>query len=230
MFKALVFDFDGLIMDTETYDFQAWREIYAGYGAELPADLWAKGVGVSTAEFDPVHHLERHVGRPVDLLEAKAKYRERFYSLLESIEPLPGVVELISEAKQRGIRLGVASSAPLSWVHGHLTNHGLKEKFETVRCCEHVERAKPAPDLYRLACADLGTEPRKAIALEDSPNGVLAAKRAGMYCVAVPNSVTASLSLDHADLILPSLASITLDQLFESLSAMARLEKCLMHW
>jgi len=217
-------------MDTETYDFQAWRETYAEYGAKLPIELWAKGVGVATNEFDAVHYLERHAGRPIDLLEARAKYRERFLSLLETLRPLPGVVDLIDEAKQRRIRLGVASSAPSSWVHGHLEKHGLLENFETVRCCEHVERAKPAPDLYRLACADLGVEPRKTVALEDSPNGVLAAKRAGLYCVAVPNSVTAQLALDHADLIVPSLATVSLDQLFDSLKAMQRLEKCLMHW
>lgn len=223
MIDALVFDFDGLILDTESVDFQAWRETYEFYGAELPMELWGLGVGIAISEFDPADYLEQQAGRGIDIHEAKARYRDRMQALLNGLTPLPGVLDYIESAKSMGIKLGVASSAPISWVEGHLKKQGIYDDFEVVRCFEHVDNAKPAPDLYLLACADLGVAVDRAIAFEDSPNGVLAAKRAGMYCVAVPNSVTAQLEIRHADRVIRSMAEEPLAGLIASVTERAPL-------
>ena len=124
---------------------------------------------------------------------------------------LPGVESWIFAAKQRGFKLGVASSSTSEWVEPHLIRLGLREEFDCLRCADHVKRAKPDPELYVSVLAGLGVEAQEAVAIEDSPNGIMAAKRAGVFCIAVPNSVTTSLDLSQADLRLSSLADLSLE-------------------
>ena len=126
---------------------------------------------------------------------------------------LPGVTEYLSQAKQLGLKLGIASSSNRSWVEGNLTSRGIIHHFDSISVSEDVSNVKPDPELYLLAASRLGTTPDNALAIEDSANGVMAAKRAGMFCVAVPNSVTSNLALDHADLRLNSLSDMTLESL-----------------
>ena len=104
-------------------------------------------------------------------------------------------------------------------MHGHLAERGLLHHFDTIRTGDEVEHTKPDPALYRLATADLGVEPARAVALEDSPNGVAAAKRAGMFCVVVPNALTRQLDLEAADLRVGSLANLPLTELLETAQA-----------
>jgi HAD superfamily hydrolase (TIGR01509 family) len=126
---------------------------------------------------------------------------------------LPGVVEHLDAAKESGLKLGVASSSTRAWVTGHLARLGVLERFDCLRCRDDVPHAKPEPDLYLAVLDCLGVPASEAIAIEDSPNGVLAAKRAGMRCVAIPNSITARLDLGQADVVLGSLAEVTLAEL-----------------
>jgi HAD superfamily hydrolase (TIGR01509 family) len=149
--------------------------------------------------------LDRRIGRRTEMILAQ--------------DVLPGVARLIREARASSLKLGVASSSTSEWVKGHLARLGILEAFDCIRCRDDVVNAKPEPDLYLAVLDCLGVRASEAIAIEDSPNGVLAAKRAGLRCVAIPNSITAQLDLGQADLLLGSLDEVTLAQLLERLPA-----------
>jgi HAD superfamily hydrolase (TIGR01509 family) len=210
--RGLIFDFDGLILDTESPEFTCWRDIFIEHGCVLSLEEWAVCIGTADV-FDPCARLEALFGRPVDRDAVRADRRRRSDALIAAQVPLPGVVERITEATGLGMRLGVASSSSRAWVEGHLTRLGLSSHFECIRCSDHVERVKPDPALYRITLDGLGLRPDEAIAFEDSPNGILAAKRAGLFCVAIPNAATRELRLDAADLLLDSLAAVSLADL-----------------
>ena len=144
--------------------------------------------------------------------------RRRHYLDVVAAQPvLPGVLEYVSQARDLGLKVGLASSSSRDWVLGHLASRGLLGHFDVIRCADDVSRVKPDPELYLRAVADLGAVPDQALAIEDSPNGVTAAKGAGLYCVAVPNGMTGDLQLDHADLTLSSLVDLSLGELLARL-------------
>ncbi|MEA2629675.1 MAG: hypothetical protein QOJ10_2135 [Chloroflexota bacterium] len=216
MIRALIFDFDGLILDTEEPIYRSWLEVYEAHGETLPFERWVQIVGSTTTEFNPQHYLEERLGRPLaqDVLDRRIGRRVEMI-LAERL--LPGILLHIDAAKSLGLKLGVASSSTRDWVIGHLDRLGILGRFDCVRCRDDVNHAKPAPDLYLAVLDCLAVSANEAIAIEDSPNGVIAAKRAGMRCVAIPNSITASLDLSAADLVLRSLAEITLPELLDRL-------------
>jgi HAD superfamily hydrolase (TIGR01509 family) len=218
LIRALVFDFDGLILDTEEPVYRSWLEVYQAHGEELPFERWVQIVGSTTAGFHPQHHLEERLGRslPKEVLDRRIGRRTE---MILAQEVLPGVVRHLEEAKTMGLKLGVASSSTSDWVRGHLARLGILERFDCMRCRDDVPNAKPEPDLYLAVLECLGVRASEAIAIEDSPNGVLAAKRAGLRCVAIPNSITARLDLGQADLLLGSLAELTLPELLRKLAA-----------
>jgi HAD superfamily hydrolase (TIGR01509 family) len=218
MIRAMVFDFDGLILETEEPVYRSWLEVYQAHGEELPFDRWVEIVGSTTATFHPQHHLEERLGRPLarEVLERRI---ERRSELVLGQAILPGIVQHLDEAKSMGLKLGVASSSTRDWVGGHLDRLGILGRFDCVRCRDDVTSAKPAPDLYLAVLDCLGVSPSEAVAIEDSPNGVTAAKRAGMLCVAIPNTITEKLDLSHADLLLRSLSEVTLPELLQRLGA-----------
>jgi HAD superfamily hydrolase (TIGR01509 family) len=217
LIRAIVFDFDGLILDTEEPVYRSWVEVYREHGEELPFDRWVEIVGSTTIGFHPQHHLEERLGRSLtqEVLDRRMGRRTELI-LAQSL--LPGVVQHIESAKAMGLKLGVASSSTRDWVRGHLDRLGILDSFDCIRCRDDVANAKPAPDLYLAAIDCLGVLASEAIAFEDSPNGVLAAKRAGLRCVAIPNSITAHLDLGQADLVLGSLAGVTLADLLSKLA------------
>ena len=215
--RALIFDFDGLILDTEGPEFQSWSEIYAEHGCELDFDLWATCIGTADI-LDPYAELERLLAGPIDRDEIRTQRRARNQALLDELGPRPGIVEYLEQARERQMGIAVASSSPRSWVAGHLERLGLLDSFHALACADEVAMVKPDPALYQLALEKLGVSASEAIAIEDSPNGVLAAKRAGLLCVAVPNDLTRRLSLDHADKVLASLAEVPLEDLLVELT------------
>jgi HAD superfamily hydrolase (TIGR01509 family) len=215
--RAIVFDFDGLILDTEEPVYRSWLEVYQAHGEELPFERWVQIVGSTTIGFHPQHHLEERLGRPLpkEVLDRRVGRRTE---MILAQQLLPGVAQRLEEARAAAMKVGVASSSTSDWVRGHLVRLGILEKFDCMRCRDDVARAKPDPDLYVAVLECLGVSASEAIAIEDSPNGVTAAKRAGMRCVAIPNSITARLDLSHADLVLGSLADVTLGRLVERLT------------
>jgi HAD superfamily hydrolase (TIGR01509 family) len=216
--RLVVFDFDGLILDTEAPVYDAWQAIYAEHGQTFAFDKWAACIGTHDL-FDPAQELAALCGRALDCDALTARHRADCDALVAAQSVLPGVREYLEEARRLGVRLGVASSSGRSWVEGHLARLGLREYFEVVRCRDDVRVVKPDPALYLAVLDATGVAAREAVALEDSPNGVWAAKRAGLACVAVPNPLTARLDLAHADLRLDSLAELPLAELLARLRA-----------
>jgi HAD superfamily hydrolase (TIGR01509 family) len=218
MIRAIVFDFDGLILDTEEPVYRSWLEVYQAHGEELPFEQWVQIVGSTTTGFHPQHHLEERLGRalPKEVLDRRIGRRTE---LVLAQELLPGVVSQIDQAKAMGLKVGVASSSTAEWVRGHLARLGILEKFDCLRCRDDVANAKPEPDLYIAVLDCLGVTAAEAFAIEDSPNGVMAAKRAGLRCVAIPNPITAKLDLSGADVLLRSLAELTLADLVKKIEA-----------
>jgi len=218
----LIFDFDGLILDTEGPIYRAWVEIYQELGADLPLSAWEVWVGGSPDGFDPCGYLETQLGRPVDreALTERASKREEELILAESA--LPGVEEYIADARRMGLKLGVASSSDCPWVYRHLERLGLRDQFDSIKCAEDVKNVKPSPDLYLAVLDQLGVGPEEAIALEDSPHGITSAQAAGLLCVVVPNPLTSQMPTDHADLELDSLADMPLEGLLSTVGRSTR--------
>ncbi|GCE05996.1 HAD family hydrolase [Dictyobacter aurantiacus] len=213
MISALVFDFDGLILDTEISSYQSWQEIYTEYEQHLPLEKWAACIGSGPEAFDPHDYLELLTGQAIERDPLAERRLRRHLELIETQTVLPGVEQYIEDARRLNMKIAVASSSPRSWVISHLTRLGLHEKFDAMKFGDEVTHRKPHPELYLSALDLLGAQPEQAIALEDSPNGVRAAQNAGIFCVAIPNPITGQLPLDHADLRLTSLAAMPLEQL-----------------
>ena len=213
----LIFDFDGLILDTENASYQAWDEIYRSHGSELPLSKWALCVGTSYDAFDVHDYLESQVGRPLDRTELEQRHHQRALELIHPMKPRPGVVEYLEEAHKLKIAVALASSSHQEWVMSHLSRLGLADLFHSIRTANDVEQVKPHPELYQLTLTTMGVSPQRALAFEDSPHGITAAQAAGIYCVAVPNEVTRHFPLGHADLRLDSMADISLRELLHQI-------------
>ncbi len=226
MIRALIFDFDGLIIDTEACEYETWQEIYQSYGCELPFALWRLGVGRGAGHgFDPYTHLEEKSGRALDHAMIRQQRDRRVHELIALRPILPGVVQTLQDAKRLGLKLAVASSSSAAWVVGHLSRVGLVEYFDAIITSDEVPHAKPQPHLFLAALNLLGVSPDEAVVLEDSANGITAANRAGIFVVAIPNPITAQMQLDHADLRLPSLAEIPLEALLTRVEASRKGQK-----
>jgi HAD superfamily hydrolase (TIGR01509 family) len=212
MIRAIIFDFDGLILDTEEPVLRSWVEVYEEHGEQLPLERWVEIVGSTTIGFHPQRHLEELLGRPLaqEVLDRRVGRRAEF---IQAKQLLPGVLQHIEEARALRLKLGVASSSTTEWVRGHLARLGILDRFHCLRCRDDVVHAKPAPDLYLAVLECLGVAAAEAFAIEDSPNGITAAKQAGLRCVAIPNTVTAGLDLTRADVLLGSLSEVTLAEL-----------------
>lgn len=213
---ALIFDFDGLILDTETPDVHAWQNIYAEHGLPFPLESWGQIIGgTGAATFDAGLHLQGLLGRPLDLDALKAQQNHLSHSLVYEQTVLPGVLDYLEQARQYRLKLAIASSSPHSWVDSHAERLGILQYFDKVICADDVGpgRTKPNPDLFLLALDRLEVRKKEAIVFEDSPNGVRGARSAGIFVVAVPNPVTSLLSIEGADLILKSLTDLSLKEL-----------------
>jgi HAD superfamily hydrolase (TIGR01509 family) len=210
--RGLLFDFDGLIVDTETTSYATWQEVFRAHGQELPLERWTDAIG-TIGGFDPLAYLEELSG-PVERVEARARQLEHELSLADVEELRPGVLAYLEGARSRGLATAIVSSSSRSWIDRHLGRLERLEHFDAIITADgERSRAKPSPTLYLEALASLGLDPLEAIAFEDSPNGVHAAKAARLFCVAVPNAVTAALGLGEADLVVASLEKLPLDDL-----------------
>jgi HAD superfamily hydrolase (TIGR01509 family) len=208
---AVVFDFDGLMLDTEAPVYAAWCAAFESHGAVPPTiEEWGVIIGTDADNQELIDLLMTRAARPVDVDDMHGARRAHRDALLAAEEVLPGVTAWIGEATTAGLGIAIASSSPEDWVLGHLERLGLHGHFAHVMCAGHLRAGKPAPDTYLAACAALGVDPPRALAVEDSAHGIAAAKAAGLSCVVVPNSLTRSLDLSAADLRLDSLADCSL--------------------
>jgi HAD superfamily hydrolase (TIGR01509 family) len=208
--EALFFDFDGLILDTESSEYHTLRDEFERQGIELPFEQWQAIIG-SADHPHWMDWLEREVGRPLERRdEIRARRSASHHARVADEQIRPGVVELLDAAADAGIPCGVASSSSSSWVEGHLDRLGLLDRFAVVRTRDHVDRGKPWPDVYLAAAAALAVRPDRSVALEDSHNGSLGAKAAGMWCVVVPNDMTLGQDFSHVDLVVDSLSDLAI--------------------
>ena len=216
--KAIIFDFDGTILDTESAGTAAWQQVFASYGETLPMDRWVQNIG-RTDFYKPADHLIELTGTNETAAELNEKRRKLKLQLLDGVGVMDGVLDRINEAKKLGLKLGIASSSTARWLNYHLPRLGLLFEFEAVRGRSDVGNiGKPEPDVYLSACAGLNVKPENALALEDSVNGIVAAKRAGMMAVAIPNPVTKEMDFSQADLVLNSLTDMSLTDMIDKLT------------
>ena len=215
MIKALIFDFDGLILDTETPEVFVWQSICNEHGFELPVEEWEKTVGgYGISDFDPAQNLSRLSQGRLDPVSLRARYRLEADAIIHANPILPGIMDMIHAGKKHGLQVAIGSSSPHSWVDTHTKRLDIYHHFDHIICQDDVApgRTKPHPDIYLKALDALKVNKDEAVVFEDSPNGALASKRAGIFVVAVPNPLTAKMNV-QGDLTVSSLAELSLQDL-----------------
>jgi beta-phosphoglucomutase-like phosphatase (HAD superfamily) len=215
MMPSLIFDFDGLLVDTESTALQAWREHFAVHDLVFPLEVWHRFIGSQGSQQAMLDAMRTGGLEFVDA-DLLAQWRSRHNGIVDIEMLRPGVEAFLDEATAVGAPMAIASSATRDWLEHHLSRLGIRDRFQAV-CARDSGRVKPAPDIYLAALAATGGDAANAVAFEDSPNGIRAAKAAGLYCVAVPNPVTAELPLDEADLRVESFAELSVSDLVRRL-------------
>lgn len=190
---AVILDFDGTVVDTESTEYTSWHEVYESLGVAFPFDRWTLAVGAGSV-FDPIRHLEDALGHTLDRDAILEERRVRDRELSESLPLRPGISSLIQACREDGVPLGLATNSHRRWVLPHLERLGIRDVFTAMATGDDDVPPKPEPDLYRLVLTRLGILPENAVAIEDSPNGYAAAARTGVVCVVVPNPVTARMA------------------------------------
>ncbi len=218
--QALIFDFDGLILDTETVEFEVTDELYREHGHQLRRERWVLNLGTH-GQIDLYADLAALVGRPLDLASLRERQRTRYLARCDALALRPGLADLLEAARARGLALAVASSSGSGWVERWLERHSIRSYFGCVRTSDYVQHVKPAPDLFLSAAAGLGIAPAHCVVFEDSPNGMRAAAAAGMRCVAVPIALMAGYQLPAVALQLELLSDLTLEELLARLESVA---------
>ncbi len=219
MMKALIFDFDGLILDTETPEVLVWQSIYREHGFELPVDEWSKTIGgYGISNFDAAEHLSFLSQGRLDSASTRTRHRNESAQIVHASPILPGVISLIRQAKENGLQVAIGSSSPHSWVDEHVERLGIFDHFDQIICQDDVPpgRTKPNPDIFLKVLETLNVKPDEAVVFEDSINGVTAARRAGIFVVGVPNQLTAQMGV-RGDITVSSLDQLSLDDLNEHL-------------
>jgi HAD superfamily hydrolase (TIGR01509 family) len=216
--RAFLFDFDGLILDTETASRAGWQWLYREHGHELPPEKWSLMVG-TVGGWDPWAHLEVLVGATLDREALNERRYAHELSLIEAEELRPGIADYLAAAERHGLKRAIVSSSSRRWIDMHLARLEREVGWDAILAAngDH-SRAKPNPVLYLEALEVLGVQADEAVVFEDSPNGVRAGKAAGIFTVGIPNSVTRDYGLDEADLIVDSLADLPPDELLARFS------------
>jgi beta-phosphoglucomutase-like phosphatase (HAD superfamily) len=211
--KALLFDFDGVLWDSEAAAFQSWQETYGEYGQHLPLDAFATRLG-TVGGFDLVAQLELLVGRPIDLEAVAARRWDRKMQMVRQLQPRPGVLTYLHDAREHGLAVALVSTDDMEWITTGLQILDLLDAWDFIECAEGDQlRAKPSPALYIAALHRLGIRADEAVAIEDSPNGIRAAKAACVFCLGFANDVTRQLDLSRADVVVDSLDDLPLKDL-----------------
>jgi HAD superfamily hydrolase (TIGR01509 family) len=210
----VIFDFDGIVLDSETPEYESHRRIYARYGVTLTVDEWCGVIGTWSEGHD--EQWFTRLRAQVEAAPARDAYfaeRQRIFDQIVPADPMRGVRELLTLLRDAGIPAAIASSAPARWVVGAVERLGIRPLFAAVVTGDQVERRKPAPDVYLAAALRLGVDPQLSIAIEDSGPGIAAARAAGMKAVAIPHRLTERHDLSGADLTVAHAGELTLERL-----------------
>lgn len=213
--SALIFDFDGLILDTESPEVRIWERLFRGAGGTFDHEAYHGTIGSwDNSSYEPGVHLASLMDHGVTAQQLLERVRQESAECIAQELPLPGVEKLIVRARAAGLRLAVGSSSPAAWVHGHLRRLGLFDNFDAIVTFDDVHKSKPSPEIFLTVLVRLGIGTGQALVLEDSHNGVLAASRAGIRAVAVPNGVTMGQDFSLAEEVLGSLDALVLGKYF----------------
>lgn len=213
--RAVIFDFDGLIVDTESTGYLTWREIFEQHGHELPVERYAQAVGTDflTGSYDPRRDLEQLTGRKFDWDAVEVARKTHENELRKHLHLLPGVANLLQEAAALNLRIAIASSSPRTWIDSWMDQLGLHDHFHHISTVDDTGKVKPDPSLFLHAAEKLGVSTDEAIIFEDSLNGLRAAMAAGIRCIVAPGPMTRHLDFTGAWKRVESLAHITLKEL-----------------
>ena len=219
--EALIFDFDGLLIDSETPLLEIWQGIYREYGCELTMDRWQHALG-TFGGFDPYADILARTGKGPDRATLQPTIRTRHFEVCTAMPLMPGVEDVLADAAAAGLKTAVASSSSEDWVGPFLRQHGIAEQLDAICTRDDVANVKPAPDLFLLAAERMRVSPARCVVFEDSPNGLRAAHAAGMWAIAVPNALTRPLALPDPHLVLDSLAVKRLGGIIDELNESIR--------
>jgi putative hydrolase of the HAD superfamily len=220
--RAVVFDFDGVIIDTEWAAYCTWRSLLADHDADLSIEEFATCIGTRGAlDFSAL--IERKTGKPAPSNQQLRAWKQPIQDVAVADLPLlPGVLDWLDAAAAAGTARAIASSSERWWIEPHLARHDIAHHFSHLSTWDGPEvgySPKPAPDIYTRCVESLGIEPTQALAIEDSVNGCNAAKAAGLWCLAVPTQLTAHLDFSMADHVVESLTGCTLANAIERLES-----------
>ncbi|ULT56668.1 HAD-IA family hydrolase [Neobacillus drentensis] len=208
MMKAVVFDFDGLIIDTETVWYDSFKEVLGRYNVEFPLEIFLPCVGTKGTIID--EYIEGKLGNNVTVKEVRQLVRECHREKIIDLEVREGVRDYLTQAKELGLKIGLATSSDREWIDHFLKKLDLLHFFDVIKTGDDVKKVKPDPEVY-LQCLDaLDVRSNEVVAFEDSNNGAKAAKAAGVTCVIVPNPITAKLTFHDYDLRIESMAGQSL--------------------
>ncbi len=213
MIKAVIFDFDGTIIDTETAWYKVFKDAYEKYGVDLSLTTYSQCLGTSLQTFNPYTHLSTHHAIPIDLDEFRAMILQNYEKLIEQESMRPGILNLLQEAKAAGLKIGIASSSHRDWIDKFVEKLNIGDYFECYCTADTVSNVKPDPELYLQALEQLGVKSNEAIAIEDSPNGARAAVAAGLHTVVIKNTLTKQLPFSHGHYTIESLEHNGLQEL-----------------
>ncbi|HWL13370.1 MAG TPA: HAD family hydrolase [Ureibacillus sp.] len=215
MQKAIIFDFDGTIIDTETAWYITFRDAYKKHGIHLTLEQYSQCLGTSLHSFNPYTYLKTHHNLPIDLEEFKQSVQQQHTEKMIKEGIRPGILKLLESAKALGLKIGLASSSERVWIDKFVKLHGIENYFECYCTADTVQNVKPDPELYFQALEKLGVEASEAIAIEDSPNGARAAVAAGIPTVVIKNEITKQLPFGDGHYTIDSLDEHELDTLAE---------------
>ncbi|MFD2130260.1 HAD family hydrolase [Pseudogracilibacillus auburnensis] len=219
MIKALVFDLDGTIIDTEEITFESYKQAFQYYDFELTLDVWEKWVGAVGTPQKVCKYVAEQTGKEIDFQKIQQLQDEVFSQLITDKEPLPGVIDMLEAGKKADLKIGLATNSGSKWANHFLTMLKIKDYFDNVYTFDHIKQPKPDPEIYVKSIQHFNVAPREAIAFEDSVVGSIAAKRAELHTIVVPSKLTKKATFDHADLKIDSMAKLDLPTLINELSS-----------
>jgi beta-phosphoglucomutase family hydrolase len=203
---AVIFDMDGLMIDSEKIHLKAYNEALKEFGIRISKQGNLKYVGISDTDICKdlvkVHNLE------ISYHDLKRKKDKAYQSFLNDVEPQQGLINLVEKLHKENYKLAVASSSNIKEIKIIISKLGIEQYFNNLTSADFVRKGKPEPDIFLYAASKLGVKPQKCLVLEDAPSGVLAAKRANMYCYAIPSEETKNENFDAADKVLRSLTEV----------------------